>query len=556
MRSPHRSWLALLLAGGAALAGAAPDAPRPGSPAIASAHPAATAAGLEVIAAGGNAFDAAVAVAAALGVVEPFSSGFGGGGMYLLHRARDGLQVSVDGRERAPLAASRDMYLDASGQPDGARSREGALAAAIPGTPAALALIAQRYGQVSLSVSMAPAIRLAREGFAVDARLAALTERSAEKLRRQGATGFLIDGRVPKPGERLVQRELARTLAEFAADGGASFYRGRTAARLVEGVRKAGGLWTRADFESYRAVERQPLVAAYQGLRIVTAAPPSSGGVPLVETLNQLAAFDLARADPATRVHLIVESWRRAFRDRNAYLADPDFVAVPLARLLDPRYGAGLAATINPRRALPSALLPPVPDHAERAETSHFSVLDADGNRVAGTQTVNLRFGAGLVPAGTGVVLNDEMDDFTAKPGTPNAFGLVQGAANAVEPGKRPLSSMTPTFVEGPRGIAILGTPGGSRIISMVTLAVLDYAAGGDAASMVRVPRFHHQYLPDQIEHEPGGLDPATRQALEARGHQLREVSRRYGNMNVVTWEPGAPPLAATDPRNETLVDF
>jgi gamma-glutamyltranspeptidase/glutathione hydrolase len=487
--------------------------------------------------------------------VEPFSSGLGGG-IYLLHRASDGFEVAVDGRERAPFAATRDMYLAADGSVDAARSRDGALAAAIPGTPAALVHIARRYGRLPLARSLAPAVRLAREGFAVDARFAVLTERYAPKLERQGPSPFVVEGRAPREGERLVQADLARTLVELGRDGGASFYRGRTAARLVGAVRAAGGIWTREDLAAYRPLERAPLAGSYRGQRVTTAAPPSSGGVPLLETLNQLAAFDLEQADAPTRVHLIVEAWRRAFRDRNELLADPDFVPVPVARLIDPRYALALAATIDPARATPSADLPPAPDPGARTDTSHFSVVDADGNRVAGSQTVNLRYGAGLVPAGTGVVLNDEMDDFTAKPGVPNAFRLVQGAANAIEPGKRPLSSMTPTFVDGPRGFAVLGTPGGSRIISMVTLAVLDYMAGGDAASMVRVPRFHHQYLPDAIEHEPGALSPELRAALAGKGHQLREVSRRYGNMNVVTWGSGAPPLAATDPRNETLVDF
>lgn len=532
--------------------------PRPGAAAIASAHPLATAAGHEVIAAGGNAFDAAVAVSAALGVVEPFSSGLGGGGLYLLHRASDGHQVMVDARERAPAAATADMYLDAQGQVITAKVREGALAAAIPGNAAGLAHLARAYGRLPLDRSLAPAIRLAREGFEADQRLSVLTERNVDKLKRDGEAGrvWLVDGRAPATGERIRNPDLARTLESIAADGGRSFYSGKLAQRMVDGVRKRGGIWTRADLAGYAVKERAPLVGQYRGHRIVTAPPPSSGGITVLQTLNILSGYELARAAPDLRVHLIVEAWRRAYRDRAEFLGDTDFVAVPLARLLDPAYAAGLRATIRHDRATPSDLLPLAQPQSEGTSTTHFSVLDADGNRVAGTQTVNFRYGSGVMPEGTGVVLNNEMDDFSAKAGVPNGFGLVSTDVNAVQPGKRPLSSMTPTFVEGPRGVAVLGTPGGSRIPSMNVLGILDYVAGGDAASMVRVPRFHHQFLPDQLQHEPGGLEPAAIDALKARGHTLREGSRRYGNMNAVTWDFGKAPLAATDPRNETLVDF
>lgn len=550
--------LATLFATAVASADAVMELPVPGKSAIASAHPLATAAGDEVLAAGGNAFDAAVAVSAAIGVVEPFSSGLGGGGFYLLHRASDGMQTMVDARERAPAAATADMYLDADGQVITAKVREGALAAGIPGNPAGLAHLAKRYGKLPLARSLAPAVKLAREGFIVDQRLSVLTERNVDKLKRygEGARVWLIDGRAPKQGERLRNPDLARTLESIGADGAESFYRGKLAKKLVDGVRKRDGIWTLADLAGYRAVERAPLVGSYRGHRIVTASPPSSGGITVIETLNILSGYDLAAASADLRAHLIAESWRRAYRDRAEFLGDPDFVQVPVARLLDPMYAAGLRATIRHDKATPSALLPIAQGRSESSSTTHFSVLDADGNRVAGTQTVNFRYGSGVMPEGTGVVLNNEMDDFSAKTGVPNGFGLVSTEVNAVAPGKRPLSSMAPTFVEGPKGIAILGTPGGSRITSMVVLGILDHVAGGDAASMVRVPRFHHQFLPDQLQYEPGGLDAAVIEALRARGHEMREGSRRYGNMNAVTWEYGQAPVAATDPRNETLVDF
>ncbi len=529
----------------------------PSEAAIASAHPLATAAGHEILEAGGNAFDAAVAVSAALAVVEPYSSGLGGGGFYLLHVARTEQDVFVDARERAPMAATADMFLDTEGNPDYARMREGALAAGIPGAPAALEHLAREYGALPLSRSLAPAIRLAREGFEVDPRFAALTAGSAEKLVRHGTTAFFIDGGPPKAGARLTQPALATTLEAIAEQGAKAFYRGEIAAQLVDGIRDAGGIWTLEDLSGYEVVERKPLVGRYRGHRIVTAPPPSSGGTVLLGTLNILAGYDTAKLDDATRTHLLVEAWRRAYRDRGQYLGDPAFVDVPVARLLDADYAAGLRAGIRLDRATPSELLPSVTANPQGEHTTHFSILDRSGNRVAGTQTVNFRYGAGLMPEGTGVVLNNEMFDFAPKAGEPDGFDLVSADANLVAPGKRPVSSMTPTFVEGPDGLLILGTPGGSRIITMVTLGVLGWIDGLDAAGVAQRPRFHHQFLPDVIAYEPDSLDPALRRALAERGHALRESPRRYGNMNVVTWRySGNVVEAATDPRNESVVDF
>ncbi len=529
----------------------------PSEAAIASAHPLATAAGHEILESGGNAFDAAVAVSAVLAVVKPYSSGLGGGGFYLLHVAREERDVFVDARERAPLAATADLFLDDDGNPDYARMREGALAAGIPGTPAALVHLAREYGELPLARSLAPAIRLARNGFEVDPRFAVLTARNADKLRRHGTTAFFVNGDPPEPGAHLSQPALAATLESIAQDGAESFYRGAIAAQLVDGVREAGGIWTREDLSSYAVVERKPLVGHYRGHRIVTAPPPSSGGTVLLGTLNIYAGYDGARLDAATRTHLLVEAWRRAFRDRGQYLGDPAFVDVPVERLLDADYAAGLRAGIRLDRATPSEILPSVTANAQGSHTTHISILDRWGNRVAATQTVNFRYGAGLMPAGTGVVLNNEMFDFAPKAGEPDGFELVSADANLVAPGKRPVSSMTPTFVEGPDGLLILGTPGGSRIITMVTLGILGWVDGMDAAAIAARPRFHHQFLPDVILYEPDALDPALRRALTDRGHALRENPRRYGNMNVVTWRySGNVVEAATDPRNESLVNF
>ncbi|HSN16994.1 MAG TPA: gamma-glutamyltransferase [Gammaproteobacteria bacterium] len=532
---------------------------KPPGPGIASAQPLATRAGLEVLAKGGNAFDAAIAVSAALAVVEPYSSGLGGGGFYLLHMAKDGHDVMVDGRETAPAAASHDMYLDKSGALNTSSVRRGALSAGVPGTPAALVDMA-RYGKLTLAQDLAPAIALARDGFKVDRRFAAITAEAEDTLKRfcAPACPFLVDGRAPAVGSLLKQPRLAHTLQQIAQLGDAGFYSGDVAQQMVDAVRAVGGIWTLKDLHDYKVVERAPLSGDYRGYHIVTASPPASGGVVLLETLNILAGYPLDKLDSATREHLIIEAWRRAYRDRNQYLGDPDFVKMPVARLISPDYAAGLRAGIRMDKALPSDALPPVLGAKEGVDTTHFSILDKDGNMVAATQTVNFRYGSGILGGKSGVILNDEMDDFAAKPGEPNGFGLVQGEANAVAPGKRPLSSMTPSFVIGPRGVAIVGTPGGSRITTMVTLAVLDFIGGGSAQHMTALPRYHQQYLPDYVSYEPGAFTDADLQVLTRMGYTLKPVDRPYGDMNVVVWDIKSGTVqAATDPRDkDALVDF
>lgn len=546
------SFVSVLLVALLALAPAPGEAAAPAQAAIASAHPLATRAGHEILARGGNAFDAAVAVSAALAVVEPYSSGIGGGGFWLLHRAEDGFEVMVDGRERAPLAASRDMYLDAQGRLLPGRSIDGPLAAGIPGEPAALAHIARRYGRLPLAASLAPAIRLAEEGFEVDALYRRLAAFRLKALRAspEAARIFLDDGEVPALGRRICQPELAETLRRLAAEGHAGFYRGEVAERLVRGVRAAGGIWTLEDLAGYRVVEREPVRGEYRGYKITAAAPPSSGGVLLVEMLNILAGYDLKALSSVQRRHLTVEAMRRAYRDRARYLGDPDYVDMPLSMLLDPVYAAGLRAGIHPGRATPSSLLPGAAEAPEGPHTTHFSILDRAGNRVAATLSVNYPFGAAFVVPGTGVLLNDEMDDFSAKPGTPNVYGLVGAEANAIAPGKRMLSSMTPAFIDDGRRLAVLGTPGGSRIITMVLLATLAFTEGADAEQMVALPRYHHQFLPDAIQFEPGAI-PAEEQArLGAMGHRLTPLEAPYGNMQVVIWDRLDNTVsAASDPR-------
>jgi gamma-glutamyltranspeptidase/glutathione hydrolase len=533
------------------LAGPAHGADRIGAHAVASAHPLATEAGLEILRAGGNAFDAAVAVSAALAVVEPVGCGLGGGGFWLLHRASDGLDTFVDGRETAPAAATRDMYLDRDGNVVPNLSLDGPLSSAIPGTPAALAHIAARYGTLPLARLLAPAIRLARDGFATDEIYARAAERRAEALRRWPAAQIFLDaGRPPRAGFVLKQPDLAITLEALAQDGAPGFYTGAIASELVKGVHGAGGIWTLEDLAGYQVKERAPVRGRYNGTRIVSAPPPSSGGIALIETLNILKGFPLKSLDATTQKHLIVEALRRAYRDRAEYLGDGDFVSVPVKRLLNVFYAEGLRASIRLDRATPSSALPAAVSDAQGPQTTHFSVLDADGNRVAATLTLNYAFGAAFVPPGTGVLLNDEMDDFSAKPGTPNAYGLVGATANAIAANKRPLSSMTPTFVERNDGFAILGTPGGSRIISMVLLGVLEYTKGGDAAAIVRRPRFHHQYLPDKIVYEEGAFSMDDLSGLERRGHTLEQSTDAYGDMHAIVWKSKTRSVsAASDPR-------
>jgi len=525
-------------------------AAKPGSNAVASAHPLATEAGLEMLAAGGNAFDAAIAVSSTLAVVEPTGSGLGGGGFWLLHRAEDGMEVFVDGRETAPSAARENMYLDAKGSAVDKLSRDGALAAGIPGEPAALAHLSRRYGRLPLAQALAPAIRAAKAGFACDDKLADAFAGQWGRLAGEGQRVFAIDGRAPRKGDRILQPDLARTLERIAQSGAPGFYEGETAAALIAGVVAGGGIWTLDDLRHYRVVERTPTVSYFRGLRIVSAPPPSAGGIALGTTLGQLEALGWSANAGVQSKHLLIESLRRAYRDRAAYLGDPDFVRVPTWSLLSTGYARSLAATIDPKRATPSASLPPAQPSPQGPQTTHFSVLDADGNRVAATLSINLPFGSGAMASGTGVLLNDEMDDFSASVTASNAYGLIGSVPNRVQPGKRPLSSMSPTFVEGPRGLLVLGTPGGSRIITMVLLGMLAWDSGADAAAIVALPRFHHQYLPDVVQFEPGAFTAEEQGQLAAMGHTLKLLGSTYGNLQAVTWDPASGKVdAASDPR-------
>lgn len=529
-------------------------ADKPGKVAIASAHQLATDAGLEILGKGGNAFDAAIAVGAALSVVEPESSGLGGGGFFLLHRKKDGKDIFIDARETAPAASKSELWADANGKLDSDKATNGPMSAGIPGEPAAYVWLARHYGKLPLRESLAPAIRIAREGFSVYPRLQKAIERRAPVLSRWPASAklYLIDGKAPAEGALWRNPDIADTLERIARHGNDGFYRGEFAARLVDSVRAAGGIWSLGDLDSYVVKEREPITLNYRGWKILTAPPPSSGGVVLGEMLNILAGYDLAKLDQAHRVHLSVEAMRRAYRDRAEYLGDPDFVQMPISELLSPLYAAGLRASIHPEKATPSDLLPGYMPPGEPEHTTHYSIIDAEGNMASVTKTVNLTLGSGFVVEGTGFVLNDEMDDFALLPGQANAFGLVGGDANAPKAGRRPLSSMTPSIVIGKDRVGVIGTPGGSRIITMVLEGILAFVDGELPDKVVANPRYHHQYLPDVVSAEPGMFDKETTQALQAMGHIVNEGERTWGLMNMVSWDRRTNTLhAGSDPREK-----
>lgn len=518
---------------------------------VATAHPLATEIGEKILKSGGNAIDAAVAISAALAVVEPYGSGLGGGGFWLIHTAVDGKDVMIDGRERAPYAAHRDMYLDAKGNVDHKKSMDGALAAGIPGVPAALQYMAEAHGLLDLSTSLEPAIHLAKDGFKVDAYFAKMLKFRLEAIRASKESGkiFLKDNDVPEIGYVIKQDDLANTLETIANKGMDGFYQGEVATKLINGVKEAGGVWSYKDLIEYQVVPRQPVVSQYKGMKVTSAALPSSGGIVMAEVFNMLSSKKLEDKTSTEQIHLVIEAMRRAYRDRAEYLGDSDYIKVPVKKLISQAYADQLSETIDISDATSSESLKSVAFESGGNNTTHFSVIDQRGNRVAATLSVNYPFGSGYIVPGTGVLLNDEMDDFSAKPGVPNAYGLVGAEANAIAPGKRMLSSMSPTFLETEDRIAVIGTPGGSRIISMVILAALEFYKGGDAKSMVNLPRVHHQYLPDKIFYEKDALTEKNIEQLELMGHQLSEGSV-WGNMHVVIWNKKKKTIdAASDKR-------
>jgi gamma-glutamyltranspeptidase/glutathione hydrolase len=485
--------------------------------------------GADILKAGGNAVDAAVATGFALAVTYPRAGNIGGGGFMLIHLATTRTSIAIDYRETAPAAITRNSFLDDRGEADPDKSRSSGLAVGVPGTVAGLALAHRKYGsgKFSLAQLIAPSIALAREGFVIDGDLADTLDSARRLFARWPSSARIFlkaDGQTLGPGERLVQPDLAATLAAIAKDGPRAFYEGPIAGMIAAAVREAGGVMTAADLKTYRAVERIPVTGRYRGHRIVSMPPPSSGGVHLIQMLNILEAYNLktlGRMSPDT-AHLLIESMKRAYADRAVYLGDPDFVGVPLRGLVSKRYAATLRKSIG-AQATPSAeIRHGDPAKAEGDNTTHFSVVDRYGNAVANTYTLNLSYGMGLVAAGTGILLNNEMDDFAVKPGAPNAFGLVGASANAPGPGKRPLSSMAPTIVlRRGKPVLVTGSPGGSRIITTVLQVISNVIDHGlPVAEAVAAPRLHHQWLPDQVFVEPG-WPQTTLDALAARGHTI-----------------------------------
>ena len=509
---------------------------------VASGSDEASRAGVEIMRQGGNAVDAAAAVGFTLAVTLPEAGNLGGGG-FMLIRLHEGRTTFIDFREKAPAAARPDMYLDAQGHYLKGSSVVGYRAIGVPGSVAGLIAAQQRYGKLSLAQVMAQAVRLADEGFVLNPELARSMAASPRLARYpESRRIFQRGGRYYQAGERFRQPELARTLRRIAADGAQAFYRGPLARELTAAIRKHGGLVTEADLRSYEVKTREPLLGSYRGYEIITAPPPSSGGIALLEALNVLEGTDYSRGGPdsAVSLHWMTEAMRRAFADRAELLGDPDFVHVPVGSLISKTYAALLRAGIDPRLCTPSSSVHagnPAPE--ESPQTTHFSIVDGDGNAVACTTTLNSSFGSGVTAEGLGFLLNNEMDDFTAAPGVPNAFKLIQGKANEIRPGKRPLSSMAPTILlhEG-KLFLVVGSPGGPRIISTVLEVianVIDFHQNVQQA--VDSPRFHHQWLPDLLYVERNGFSANTLTELRRRGYEI-EPQARWSDAQAVMIDP------------------
>jgi gamma-glutamyltranspeptidase/glutathione hydrolase len=551
---PTISFLLSLVLGAAALAQVAPVSRPPEIPPAQSIHARngivaaqesrAARIGVEILDRGGNAVDAAVAVGFALAVTYPRAGNIGGGGFMVIHLAKTGQDVTIDYRETAPAAATATMFLDASGEPDPKKSRDSALSVGVPGTVAGLALAREKYGSGKLSLAdlIEPAITLARNGVDVVDDIADTLPSAQQRIARwhSSAPVFLnSDGTVLAPGQDLLQPDLAATLHTIARDGPKGFYEGPVAEKLVTAIRKAGGIMTVDDLKNYRAIERVPLRGTYRGYDIVSMPPPSSGGVHLIEMLNILEGYDLAKLNRDESLHVMIEAMKRAYADRAVFMGDPDAIKMPVAGLTSKKYATSLRAQIG-QRATPSAeIRAGKPADFEGRNTTHFSIIDRDGNAVSNTYTLNFSYGLGLVAEGTGVLLNNELDDFTSKPGTANAYGLVGYDANLPGPGKRPLSSMTPTIVlKDGKPFLITGSPGGSRIITAVLQIIvnaIDFHMPIDQA--VSAPRLHHQWQPDEVYVEPG-FAPEVLEALAKRGHNVVPTPS-YSSTNSIEITPG-----------------
>lgn len=513
--------------------------------------------GLQVLKDGGNAVDAGVAVALALAVTLPRAGNLGGGGFMMVHDAETGETRAIDYREMAPASATRDMYLDADGNADSTLSRFHGLAVGVPGTVAGMQLALETYGTMTLEQAAAPAIRLAEEGILVTADLADSLKALEKRLKSWPASAAIFykeDGSFYEPGDVLKQPDLAATLKTIAAGGPDGFYKGEVAEKIAASVQEAGGSMTVEDLANYRAVIRAPVTGTYRGHEIVSMPPPSSGGTHIIQILNVMEGYPIGFLghNSSDTIHLMAEAMKRAYADRSEYLGDPDFVEVPVAALTSKDYATKIRKGISLNRATPSATIKPgnlAPYESD--QTTHFSIVDKDGNAVSNTYTLNFSYGSGMTAAGTGVLLNNEMDDFSAKPGVPNAYGLIGGEANAVEPRKRPLSSMSPTIVlKDGKPYLVTGSPGGSRIIT-TTLQVISNMIdhGMNVAEATHAARIHHQWLPDEIRVEQGGLSHDTVAALEAKGHTIAVKSVMGSTQSIHVDADKGLLLGASDPR-------
>ena len=510
--------------------------------------------GADILKRGGNAVDAAVAVGFALAVVLPEAGNLGGGGFMLVHLREQNKTVAIDYRETAPAAAKRDMFVKANGDVDADELNFGFKGVGVPGSVAGLTHALERYGTMKLKDVIAPAIKLASEGFILKPSHENTLQHAQERLARNDASRKIFlkpDGSGYRFGERLVQKDLAWSLTQIANEGAKTFYEGPISTRLIADMQKHGGVMTRDDLKNYRVIEREPVRGTYRGYEIASMPPPSSGGVHLIEILNVLEGYPIADwgQNSAATMHVMVEAERRAYADRSKYLGDPDFVSVPVAQLTSKKYADDLRKQISLERATPSSEVAPgnlAP--YESTQTTHFSVIDRWGNAVSNTYTLNYGYGSGITAAGTGILLNNEMDDFSAKPGVPNAYGLVGANANAVEPRKRPLSSMTPTLVfKDGKLLMATGSPGGSTIITVVLqtiVNVIDHRQ--NIASAVSAPRFHHQWLPDRVRVE-NGISPDTISLLRAKGHDVY-IGAPLGRCESIVWQNDLF-FGAVDPR-------
>lgn len=518
--------------------------------AVVTAHPLATQAGMDVLEKGGNAFDAAIAVSAALSVVEPYHSGIGGGGFWLCREAQ-GKSFVIDGREVAPENANPTMYIGVNQKLNQKLSKQGALSAAIPGEVAAWEILMQK-GRLSLAETLAPAIALAENGFVIDTKFAEYLQFRQKVLKQYPASQkiFFTEGVPLKAGAHLIQKDLANLLKTLAKEGLQSFYHGDIAQNLVQAVNQAGGIWTLADLKNYNAVIRKPIQGDYHDMTITTVGPPSAGGIGLLNALNILALYEMSPLSEADKVHLTLESLRRSFCDRAHYIGDPNFVDVPWQKLISQSHARQWQRTIDINRATPSQALDCGVATENKGETTHYIIKDTSGNLISATTTINFPFGSGLVADGLGIVLNNEMDDFAANIGGHNGFGLINTQVNTIQPKSRPVSSMTPVMVETAEGVALLGTPGGSRIPSMMLLAILEMEDSSDPTHWVEKARFHHQYLPDLVFFEEKAFDIPMQKALLLRGHKLRSAGKPYGNMQALYWDKDQDHVwVASDPR-------